>query len=134
MLFDLTITVFLTTFPEAGVEVSKGKLVFPRLPDVVHCIGQLPLSDPGQLLPPGGRQCAVEGVLSWTLYVTTEENYTEKSICCSFLHWLISVMDTVNALLPYKYQVCQKRNTPKRQQGDQITKNHFACRCMWLGI
>lgn len=129
-LCDLTITVFLTTFPEAGVEVSEGKLVFPGLPNVVHCIGQLPLSDPGQLLSPGWRQCAVEGVLSWTLCVTTEEDNTEKGICCSF--YFPACCISVNALLPHKYQVCQKVYTPKRQQGNQITNNYFACRYVWI--
>lgn len=75
----LTITVFLTAFPEAGMKVSESKLVFPRFPDVVHCIGQLPLSDSGQLLPPGWRQRAVEGVLSGTLCVTTQDDSTEKN-------------------------------------------------------
>lgn len=115
---------FLTTFPEAGVEVSEGKLVFPGLPNVVHCIGQLSLSDPGQLLSPGWRQRAVEWVLSWTLCVTTEEDNNERpSIAACLL--CISVKDTVNALLPPKYQVCQKHNTPKPQQGNQITNNCF---------
>ena len=68
----LTIAVFLTALPEAGVEVSESKLVFPRLPDVVNCVGQLPLPDLGQLLPSGGRQCPVERVLSGTLCVTTQ--------------------------------------------------------------
>lgn len=58
---------FLTTLPEAGMEVSESELVLPRLPDVVHCVGHLPLPDPGQLVPPGRRHCAVEGVLSGTL-------------------------------------------------------------------
>ena len=71
---------FLTAFPEAGVEVSESKLVFPRLPDVVNRIGQLPLSDLGQLVPPGWRQCAVEGVLSGTLCGTAQGHDTEKSI------------------------------------------------------
>lgn len=88
---DLTIIVFLTTFPEACVEVSKGKLVFACLPDVVHCVGQLPLSNPGQLLSAGWRQCPVEGVLSWTLCVTTEEKKADESICCSFLHLLMQL-------------------------------------------
>lgn len=88
-LYILTITVFLTTFPEASVKVSEGKLVLPRLPNVVHCVSQLPLSDPGQLLSPGWRQCAVERVLSWTLCVTAEEDNTEKGICCSSFCLLI---------------------------------------------
>lgn len=63
----LTVVVFLAAFPEPSVEISEGKLVLARLPDVVHGIGQLPLSDLGQLLPPGRGQCAVVGVLGWTL-------------------------------------------------------------------
>lgn len=66
----LTIIVFLTAFPETCVEVSKSKLVFTRFPDVVNRVGQLPLSDLGQLVSPGWRQRAVEGVLSGTLCVT----------------------------------------------------------------
>lgn len=64
----LTVTVFLTAFPEASVEVSESKLVFPRLPYVVDSVGQLPLSDLSQLVSPGRRQCAVEGVLGGTLW------------------------------------------------------------------
>lgn len=63
----LTIVLFLAAFPEAGVEISKGKLVLPRLPDVVNRIGQLPLPDLGQLLSSGWRKSAVERVLSGTL-------------------------------------------------------------------
>lgn len=71
-LCGLTITVFLTAFPETSVEVSKSKFVFSCLPDVVNRVGQLPLSDLGQLVPPGWRQCAVVGVLSGTLCVTAQ--------------------------------------------------------------
>lgn len=49
------------------MKISEGKLVFASLPDVVHCIGQLPLSDLGQLFPTGRGQCAVVGVLGGTL-------------------------------------------------------------------
>lgn len=79
VLCGLTIVVFLTAFPETSVEVSKSKLVLSRLPDVLNCVGQLPLSDLGQLFPPGWRQCAVEGVLSGTLCVTAQEEDSVKS-------------------------------------------------------
>lgn len=62
---------FLTAFPEPSVEVSKSELVFTRFPDVVNRVGQLSLSDPGQLVSPGRRQRAVEGVLSGALCVKT---------------------------------------------------------------
>lgn len=93
VLCGLTIAVFLTAFPEACVEVSESKLVFPCLPDVVHCVGQLPLSDLGQFLSPGRGQCAVERVLSGTLCVTTQEYNAEKNILGIFLYLFISVMD-----------------------------------------
>ena len=70
---------FLAAFPETSVEVSESKLVLSRLPDVLNCVGQLPLSDLGQLVPPGWRQRAVEGVLSGTLCVTEEEGDSVKS-------------------------------------------------------
>lgn len=57
----------LTALPETGVEVSESKFVLSRLPDVVDCIGQLPLSDLCQLVSPGRRQGPVEGVLSGAL-------------------------------------------------------------------
>lgn len=75
---------FLTAFPETSVEVSKSKLVLSRLPDVVNRVGQLPLSDLGQLVPPGWRQCAVEGVLSGTLCMIAQEDDSEKSILEDF--------------------------------------------------
>lgn len=89
---------FLTAFPEASVEVSESKLVFARLPDVVHCVGQLPLSDLGQLLSPGWRQCAIEGVLSGTLCVTSREDKSEGNILgiCSAPVYTLSVMDNDN--------------------------------------
>lgn len=65
----LTVVVFLAALPEPGVEVSESKLVFARLPDVVHGVGQLPLPDLGQLFPPGRGQRAVVGVLGRTLCV-----------------------------------------------------------------
>lgn len=65
----LTVVVFLAALPEPGVEVSESKLVFARLPDVVHGVGQLPLPDLGQLFPPGRGQRAVVGVLGGTLCV-----------------------------------------------------------------
>lgn len=74
----LTVVVFLTAFPETRVEVSKSKLVFSRLPDVLDRVGQLPLSDLGQLVPPGWRQRAVEGVLGGTLCAGGEDN--EESV------------------------------------------------------
>lgn len=63
---------FLAAFPETRVEVPEGELVFARLPDVVNGVGQLPLSDLGQLVPPGGRQRAVVGVLSGTFWCDSE--------------------------------------------------------------
>lgn len=69
----LTTIVFLTALPESGVEVSEGELVFSRLPDVVNGVGLLPLPDLGQLVPPGRRHGAVEGVLSGTLCVTAQQ-------------------------------------------------------------
>lgn len=63
----LTVIVFLTALPESSVKVSESKLVFTRLPDIVHSIGQLPLSDLGQLFSPGRGQCSVVRVLGGTL-------------------------------------------------------------------
>ncbi len=81
VLCELTVTVFLTAFPETSVEVSKSKLVFSRLPDVVNRVGQLPLSDLGQLVSSGWRQRVVEGVLCGTLCVDARE----KNISGTFL-------------------------------------------------
>lgn len=80
MLCGLTIAVLLTAFPETSVEVSKSKLVFACLPDIVDRVGQLPLSDLGQLVPPGWGQCAVERVLSGTLCVRAQEEDNKNSI------------------------------------------------------
>lgn len=77
-LFVLTVAVFLTAFPETGVEVSESKLVFSRLPDVVNSVGQLPLSDLGQLISPGWRQRAVVGILSGALCVTAQKGNSEE--------------------------------------------------------
>lgn len=74
VLCGLTIAVLLTAFPETSVEVSESELVFTRLPDVVNRVGQLPLPDLGQLVPPGWRQRAVVRVLSGTLCVTAQED------------------------------------------------------------
>lgn len=74
----LTVVVFLTALPEAGVEVSESKLVFARLPDVVHGVGQLPLPDLGQLLPAGRGQRAVVGVLGGTLCVVAGQQEEEE--------------------------------------------------------
>lgn len=63
----LTVVVFLAALPEPSVKISESKLVFARLPNVVHCIGQLPLSDLGQLFPPCWGQCTVVGVLGGAL-------------------------------------------------------------------
>lgn len=70
----------LAALPETSVEVSKSKLVFARLPDVVNRIGQLPLSDPGQLFSPGWGQCAVERVLSGTLCVAAEQSDKRRAV------------------------------------------------------
>lgn len=95
VLCGLTIAVFLTAFPETGVEVSESKLVFTRLPDVVNRVGQLPLPDLGQLVPPGRRQRAVVGVLSGTLCVTQEDD-DERSILgtcsCLLLSWIMELL------------------------------------------
>lgn len=88
----LTIIVFLTAFPETSVEVSKSKLVFTRFPDVVDRVGQLPLSDPGQLVSPGWRQRAVEGVLSGALCVKTSQKDNKKSVCTFCRLSLISLI------------------------------------------
>lgn len=72
----LTVVVFLAAFPESRVEVPESKLVLSRLPDVVNGVGQLPLPDLGQLVPPGGGQRAVVGVLSGTLWRDTETTRT----------------------------------------------------------
>lgn len=69
---------FLTAFPETGVEVSESKLVFSRLPDVVNSIGQLPLSDLGQLVSPGWRQRAVVGILSGALCVMAQKDDSKE--------------------------------------------------------
>lgn len=68
----------LAALPEAGVEVSESKLVFARLPDVVHGVGQLPLPDLGQLLPAGWGQRAVVGVLGGTLCVVAGHQEEER--------------------------------------------------------
>lgn len=62
----------LAALPESRVEVPESELVLPRLPDVVNGVGQLPLPDLGQLVPPGGGQRAVVGVLGGTLWGDTE--------------------------------------------------------------
>lgn len=85
----LTLAVFLAAFPETSVEVSKSKLVLSGLPDVLNSVGQLPLSDLGQLVPPGRRQRAVEWVLGGTLCVTGQEDHNEKSILATFLYLLL---------------------------------------------
>lgn len=69
----LTVVVLLAAFPEARVEVTESELVFPRLPDVVDGVGQLPLPDLGQLVPPGRRQGSVVGVLSGALWRNSED-------------------------------------------------------------
>lgn len=73
-----TFIVPLTGEPEAGVEVSQHVLVLSSLPDVVNSIGQLPLSDLSQLFSSGWRQCAVEGVLSGTLFKDKRREYCKK--------------------------------------------------------
>ena len=77
VLVVLTVAVFLTAFPETGVEVSESELVLSRLPDVVNGVGQLPLSDLGQLVSPGWRQRAVVGILSGALCVTAQQDDSE---------------------------------------------------------
>lgn len=72
----LTVVVFLAAFPESRVEVAESKLVLSRLPDVVNGVGQLPLPDLGQLVPPGRGQRAVVGVLSGTLWRDTDTTRT----------------------------------------------------------
>lgn len=74
---------FLAAFPETRVEVPEGELVFTRLPDVVNGVGQLPLSDLGQLVPPGGGQRAVVGVLSGTFCNQQPEHFS--NITCGLL-------------------------------------------------
>lgn len=76
----LTVVVFLTALPEPSVKISESKLVFARLPNVMHCIGQLPLSDLGQLFPPGRGQCAVVGVLGRTLCMAAGQQES-SSVC-----------------------------------------------------
>lgn len=77
---------FLAAFPESRVEVPERKLVLSRLPDVVNGVGQLPLPDLGQLVPPGGGQRAVVGVLSGTLWCDTETTNHFSNITCG-LHF-----------------------------------------------
>lgn len=73
MHLGLTIILLFTAFPEACMEISEGKLVFPCLPDVVYSIGQLSLSDLVQLISSGWRQCPVERVLCGALCVTGDK-------------------------------------------------------------
>ena len=76
--WGLTIAVFLTALPEACVEVSEGVLVLARFPDVVHSVGQLPLPDLGQLIPPCRGHGAVEGVLGGALWKTPHKKTGER--------------------------------------------------------
>ena len=65
MRVTLTFVVFLTGEPEARVEVAQHVLVLPRLPDVLHSVGQLSLPQPGQLLSLLWRQSHVGGQDLW---------------------------------------------------------------------
>ena len=72
------VDVLLAREPDARVKLPHQVLVLARFPDVVHSVGQLPLPDLGQLIPPCRGHGAVEGVLGGALWKTPHKKTGER--------------------------------------------------------